>query len=504
MLFKIFLLLLGLGLLFLHQKLLNQVKITATLQKPVKIVPLTGIQLTQDQLPSWEIPVFQEKLLVIPMKQLWKEQTPDLTYLQALKICTTHFENHLILRFFIFSDTLDDLHILLDTLKTHNSPFTTLEITPKIPPSIVLQQNAAKEIFTSLFSLLQKFPHLQIIASGAFAQPVQLYQRVWNQLLHHLQPVLQGYAISLQIQQKFEEKKIAKNLAKVFVTWHQVRQHTLQRIPPVKKVYIHSPQFFHSPSHWVHYLSESLFLVSLLNETSITGISHPQKATISTPEDACKSLVLQASREKETIQPLLFNSNSSFYTDAQGHYPSLSGWAFHKNWQTEVLVFNLSEEDQTINVSTVFVKNFFYEQLTVHSSNLLNNNLSLQDLLIKKGKKSGSILLPPYSISRLSSNFFLSNLPTTSLSEEHQLMLSPSIIEDFVDIHYQLFQREKVSIRVFDKKKHKKFGWENHYQSEGKYEIRLNTNKLSSGVYQVQLCIGKQQGTRWIQVRTPL
>lgn len=226
--------------------------------------------------------------------------------------------------------------------------------------------------------------------------------------------------------------RVAPNvLGAAFGRWQTFQQNDLQNVPMGKEVWVTEYNLFDRKvaiqGTWLHgmyVLTQSLLFLEdsriqmVINHAlvgsatfsaifddsegfQLTGFISPPNPPITKPFTLTASgyslrMFSKATRGMNSAQKLSFDPNPAVRTSRGTQYPTLLGWTFSGSNSRQTLVVNLGSTAQTIRYPTRTANRF--EQLSALPATLV---VQLKNLTTKTGTLGKSLVLPPFSITRL-------------------------------------------------------------------------------------------------------
>lgn len=240
-------------------------------------------------------------------------------------------------------------------------------------------------------------------------------------------------------------------------------------------------------ANWWEALVTCHFLINCLDNPQITRFKQEISASEVHPIQFLYSLIQSAVLAKSIGQSLEFAPVQTLEDMPNLPFRSaIYGYLFSQNWEQSAILINLSDYAIQIDLTDIFIKDFYVEQINLIPSKIGLRDLDREQFKIQLGKRTGELTLPPYSFNKLSSQFFIpQSLPINQI--DIGLRIEPHPEDKYLNIHYQLSQNIRLNLLIFNAWGQIKFRLERQRQKPGKYDIQLNTKNLPSGVYQVVL-----------------
>lgn len=144
---------------------------------------------------------------------------------------------------------------------------------------------------------------------------------------------------------------------------------------------------------------EQVLCWSLLGDPTFSLMTSPQKksgasgidpASLTANGFACM-LLFRAARGKTTARPLEFAS-AELQTSSGNTVPSLYGWQYGPD---SALILNLSQSQQTVQLKDSQLSKTSFYQLAADATQVVRDESSFA---VARGKSSGPVALPPYSM----------------------------------------------------------------------------------------------------------
>jgi hypothetical protein len=152
-------------------------------------------------------------------------------------------------------------------------------------------------------------------------------------------------------------------------------------------------------------IGSSQFSTILANENSFIDPNNPNIKSVPLSFSATGNslkLFANATEGMNQAQKIKFTDNPSIVGKNQFTYPTLSGWMFANNQQNKnALLLNLSAHEIETNISSLFSGEVDYETISGSPSDLVVKPGILRQTVAKTSQK---ILLPPYSVIKISNN----------------------------------------------------------------------------------------------------
>jgi hypothetical protein len=113
------------------------------------------------------------------------------------------------------------------------------------------------------------------------------------------------------------------------------------------------------------------------------------------------SLLGNATEGMTSAQKINFSKNITLTGNDEFQYPALYGWMFSNGKDKNSIITNLSDRNIEIEISSLFNQAINYETISGSPRDLITKPGILKE---EKGSIKETIILPPYSVTKLSSN----------------------------------------------------------------------------------------------------
>ncbi|HEY9809166.1 MAG TPA: hypothetical protein V6D13_07470 [Halomicronema sp.] len=289
-------------------------------------------------------------------------------------------------------------------------------------------------------AIKQKFPDVKTAVVGAIPIPQRSGRlQNWNKAI--LSPVLQNAeAITLHLYWEnglnsssstpFINEEIPIVLGEPFRNWQSLQTDPNFQNIQNKKIWIteynlretkpdnHNQEQPKVAGTWAHGLYSAAMSMVFLEDSRIELIcnhllaGHPHFAAVINKKaqgiptsfnlsaaGSALSLLGDATEEMTSAQKINFSEKYLLKGKNNFEYSSLYGWVFSNAKSQKGIILNLSPQPLKIDVSPLFTQPMNYEQI---SGNPLSSNVNADILMDNKGAVSGTLSLPPYSITKFS------------------------------------------------------------------------------------------------------
>jgi hypothetical protein len=324
------------------------------------------------------------------------------------------------------------------------------------------------------------FPNTQIAVIGSYdgltdlnGNPVPPRIHTWNDTLFANNLGANAIAFHYYIPPNtttISNPNIVQALAAPFRHWSTLKRNTLDNVTNGKECWITEYNLndgnqtnYAIASSWTHGLYTASFFSLMLEEPKITMLLNHQitgsaafaslasytpfgdtSTNKLTAEGNAIRLIHQAVKGNNTATKLNFSNNPSITVNTTS-YPSLMGWIFGNGSNKDLYILNLSNNDITLNLSSVITGTFEYEQIS--ANNPLQKNITTQDLIINKGSSSSTIQSVAYSL------IYVNGQNVTGLHEiisPSSFMVCPNPAKNMIEIKTDQANSELVQIEIYD------------------------------------------------------
>lgn len=493
MIYKIFLLLTGLGFLMLHQRLISRRRIRLQVNNDAHPIPQVGLPLNLN-VEDWpkRLEVASYAMSVQDLAELPEETWPRLkSYLQnrhaSLNLQITATEQ-----------VLKNIPKLLYKFEQYHIPISKAEV----HPIAASEQETQLDILLNdcLSQLKRQYPAFKIGISGSFRNPQNNYEKNWNQWVQAQFSNIDGFVFGINIPDKMLANEA---LIEPFYYENQLQNQIQRSLRPQQQVHLHYFPTNLEALTWIQCLGMAHYFLMAFQQARVSQVflQGYEKADTKSPETILKKLLVSAVQGKNYGQSVYYPSNNlPSQTVAQGTFPLILTWALVRDWEMNLILINFSDQEQLTQMAGLFTQQFFYEQLYVPRQYETKAPLQTEDMRCKVGQSVGGLRLAPYSITRVSASEFIPSLESLAIFETHRFSLEIASDKKQIKVHYRVLSTSRVSIRVYNIQGEKKFGLENQRQRGGDYEVHLDTTKLHPGLYKVQLIIHKIQASLTIEI----
>jgi hypothetical protein len=283
-------------------------------------------------------------------------------------------------------------------------------------------------------TLTSSFPAARLAVIGSFdlnvdlnGNPVPARISTWNNAV--LSQIATNHAITFHYYlppntTTLSNPVVPQALAASFKHWTTLKQATLAIVPAGRDVYITEYNLndgnqtqYAIASTWTHGLYTSALFLQMIEEPSIkmllnhqiTGSASFASLTSFTPYgDTIHNRLSAEGNAMRLLHQTLIGSDSCFKFQFSNNltiqasgvsYPGLMGLCVKKQGRTHGLLLNLSDQSVQVNLSSLALSTFLYEQIS--TSNPLQKNIDTRQLSIVRGSVTSSIVIPRYSLTSL-------------------------------------------------------------------------------------------------------
>ncbi|MBC8122792.1 MAG: hypothetical protein H7Y22_13245 [Gemmatimonadaceae bacterium] len=306
----------------------------------------------------------------------------------------------------------------------------------KIFPS---SEDYGRESTRWIKAIRAEFPNVEIAAVGVSDKGGRENPRArdWNKGLFRTLKDADAVTLHVYTSSGLPQNKTAKMtpedapdiLGRAFERWERMKVKDFPSLPQGTQAWITEYSLFEreGPVHgtWVHGLYAASLTLLFLEEDRVklvcnhniaggdpsfsaiyvnaNGLSDRPDTPKTTPfalsgSGAGMSLMGKAMTGMTSKQKLSFAANPTVRDSKGGTYPALSGWVFTDGTSRQMLVTNLSAQNQTLQIGSIFPGEVPCEQLSGSPTTLVTG----PDTLVRTSSKAAQRLtLPAYSVTRL-------------------------------------------------------------------------------------------------------
>lgn len=492
MLYKIVMLSLGLGLLFLHERLMVRKRVKALPGNFSRPLPSLGWYISPGVVS--EVLPFRMDVAGIDLKDI-PAPPEQVSYREALiKFLNLH-QVPLSIRVSVFSPSLlTELEALQSLVRGGVLPVQLQLGVGNV--SLYSAEGAAQAALLGkevIPALRQLNPHLQVMVAGPFSTPQQAGERAWNAFLDQFSAYWSGLLASSAPEGNGlgSGLRMSPNFGSAFY----------QGAAPLAWIFDPYPPATEALS-WRQSLEKAHQNLLSLRRSSLRQWWLGGLGLEAHQADLATGLIAQflagAAWGKQYAQGLDFEQYSDEGNLAESLSGQYVGWLFTRQWEMSALIWYFGEQAQTLQVDSLFLKKCYFEQIFSHPGEA-DNLLRPDTLSARSGVTSGAIRLTPCSLTRISNVDFIPLVAGRQNPELFSWTLSPPQMEAHLNLSYALKRRSRVSLKVYDSGGQKKFGLENQLQLPGHYELQLDTRSLKKGRYLVQLVLADQLDVRYVE-----
>lgn len=306
-----------------------------------------------------------------------------------------------------------------------------------------------------LETLKGDFPTIQYFVWGAFDNPSSSKEILWNMLLAQFQKYWHGYVVNAQNPTALNFQALLRARVPLGIHLHSQTEQIQQ------------------------WLNDFLFIFNSAQYLPLVYIEQQEaNANVWTIHSLLARLLWRSPIWQATS---LVNPKGENIKDVYV-------WLWHKNWDTGMVIINLSNQKQIIdtNKSEVF-PSFFYQELFCQDAQSTHFKIQRQ---VSQGNYKA--IIPPQSMA------FLSNAPLPFIGEKNYIVnfeVRPTA-PDTITLHYQLLENTRqVVLRLFDLTGNEIYYWQKKKMKAGFYEMHYQAKALVEGHY---LCSISADGKNFI------
>ena len=441
------------------------------------------------------------KLLILPQMRNTPTSFPDNIYPEQTTY-SVQTQNAIPLIFLKINP--ESIHKQIPILEQYQNSAANLILKPEMEQqNEALIQAFAQQIYIFIQKLRETHPQLRIIAYTDFLNTKSYFDQYWLKIILGNRAFFSG-GIQMLVFPFEPEPQEDDN---IFDLLQKSRKYSLAfqnfpynaNIPQHQVTPIHLLLKTHQKNTWGEALALLDCVIRTQRTSYLVSIAQQINPEEFNPVSLVIELFLSACRNKTFGDALVFNPTQMLEDVPVGMAAeAVLGQLFMRDWQQNIFLVNFSDYPIEIDLGDVFIKDFYLEQISAPSNKVFQKGLDKAYLKTQFGKKTGNVTLLPYSVSKLSSEYFIPlSLDKNILDIDLEIDLDQE--HQRLNMSYFLPKAYRINVLIMNAFDEVKFRLDKQYQKAGTYELQFNISQLPSGKYTIVLISNKDI---WQQVIT--